>query len=166
MHVCDYMSMDVVVLMLLQTLHIESNMQDEDSPEDDWCVDASDIGCLSRCLPALGFLSLNNMTKDLHTVDELIQLMPGLTKLSVGGDVFKDEAAGLVAKLTSLRALDWGASEMTSVGVQALTALTHLDMLLVMDCPNLSCDVPNIGDDGEGMIELYTSEEVCAVWAH
>jgi hypothetical protein len=106
MHVCDYMSMDVVVSMLLQTLHIESNMQDEDSPKDDWCVDASDIGCLSRCLPALGFLSLNNVTKDLHTVAELIQLMPGLTKLSVGGDVFKDEAAGLVAKLTSPRALD------------------------------------------------------------
>jgi hypothetical protein len=31
-----------------------------------------------------------------------------------------------------------------------------------MNCPNLSCDVPNMRDDGEGTIELYTSEEVCA----
>jgi hypothetical protein len=124
--------------VFLQALRIERHTNDDDScdddEEEDWCVDAADISCLSRCLPALGSLSLNSVTKDLDTVAALTQLMPGLAKLSVGGDVFKDEAAGLVAKLTSLRALDWGPSQITSVGLQALTALAHLDMLLQVAC--------------------------------
>jgi hypothetical protein len=145
----------------LQTLRIDARHPDEDEfDEDAWCVDASDIlWRLAPCLPALDSLSLVHVVEDyIDAVSAIERLMPGLTQLSVGGKAFDDEAASFVAKLTSLRELDWVDSDITSDGLQALTALTNLNWLIVDNCPGLSDPVRNLA--GREGVELSTSEEV------
>lgn len=151
-----------LLLMYAQTLRLEVDLENGDYFDDDeWCVDALGISRLASCLPALDFLSLTNVVKDVDTVAALTQLMPGLTQLFVGGEVFDDNAAGFVAGLTSLQELDWSNSELTSVGLRALTALTNLDMLLVEYWLELSVsDSEGHYDDEVNELELYTSQEV------
>ena len=60
-------------------------------------------------------------------------------------------------------------SDITSDGLQALTALTNLNWLLADNCPGLSDPVRNIA--GGAGVELSTSEEVRGRtghidWAH
>jgi hypothetical protein len=151
-----------LLLVYAQTLRLEVDAENGDYFDDDeWCVDALGISRLASCLPALDFLSLTNVVKDVDTVAALTQLMPGLTQLFVAGIVFDNNAAGFVAGLTSLRELDWSNSELTSVGLQALTALTNLDMLLVEYWPELNeSDSEGFYDDEVKELELYTSQEV------
>lgn len=95
----------------------------------------------------------------------LTQLLPGLTLLSVDGRVFDNQAAGLVAQLTTLRDLEWSDTIITSAGVQWLTALTNLDRLVMRDCPGVSAHVVNSLESSDwgsdpGGVELYTSQKV------
>jgi hypothetical protein len=130
--------------------------------QQDWRVDASDVKHLSRCLPALDSLSLVHVIKSWNTVAAFTQLMPGLTHLAIGGAEVKDGSARLVAQLTSLVELDWTHSNITPVGLQQLTALTKLDMLIVAECPRLSrlAMVLDPKKLWEGAIELLTTPEV------
>lgn len=123
----------------MQTLRLDVSGPDDDiyGDEADWCVDASDISRLASCLPALGSLSLKHVVKDLDTVAALTQLMPSLTHLSVAGHEFDDYASGDVAQLTSLVELEWRRGEITPAGLQQLTALTKLGMLIVDECPHV-----------------------------
>jgi hypothetical protein len=74
-------------------------------------------------------------------------------QLAVGGRVFDDKAAGLVAQLTQLQFLEWVHTDVMPRGLQALTTLTNLDTLSVLDCPY-------VREDGLSAMELCTSPEV------
>jgi hypothetical protein len=105
------------------------------------------------------------VVKDHGTIAALTQLLPGLTLLSVGGNVFDNQAAGLEAELTTLRDLEWTDTIITSAGMRRLTALTNLDRLVMSDCPGVSAHVANSPESSDsesdpGRVELYTSQKV------
>lgn len=100
------------------------------------------------------------VVKDCDTVAAFTQLMPTLTHLSVGGRAFDNTAARLVAQLTTLQALEWSYSMITSSALRRLTSLTNLDSLEIRDSPLVG--VTNCtGLSGMNGLELSTSGEVC-----
>ena len=96
--------------------------------------------------------SLLQVVKD-HTAVAALTRLTSLMHLAVGGRVFVDKAAGLMAQLTQLQFLEWVHTDVTSRGLHALTALTNLDTLSVLDCPY-------VREEGLSAIELCTSPEV------
>jgi hypothetical protein len=152
----------------LHTLRIDARNPDEDELDTDgWCVNASDIiWRLPACLPALDSLSLVHVLEDcMDAVSALARLMPGLTQLSVGGKAFNDGAASFVAKLTSLRELNWVDSDITFDGLQALTALTNLNWLLADNCPGLSDPVRNVAGARRSRA-VHVGRGAWTDWAH
>jgi hypothetical protein len=149
-------------LPLLQTLRLEVERIKPDGFYSDWCVDASDISRLASALPALNRLSLCHVLKDTPeagAVVELAQTMTGIKQLWVAGDAFDDRATGFVAQMTQLADMGWHESDMTSVGLQKLTALTNLGSLIMHNLLYMDKRLLTDARDG-GCLELFTSPEV------
>lgn len=130
--------------------------RDEVTP---WCVDVPDVSRVAACLPALNTLSLLHVARDHATVAQLTQLLSGLMSLSVAGTAFDDGAAPHVTLLTSLVELKWCDSKSTFRGLQRLTALTRLT-LIVFD--SIDADEPVLSE-GLCWLELVSSKEVGGV---
>jgi hypothetical protein len=117
---------------LLHMLHLET----VEAPTDvnNACVDASDFSRLAAALPALKALWLCCVLDDTpgaEAVAALAQHMTGVKGLFVAGRVCDDRAAALLAQMTQLTFLGCGHTDITSVGLQKLTALTQLEHVLL-----------------------------------
>lgn len=93
-------------------------------------ISAADMKCLVRACSSLQHLAVCNALEDGAAVQELLQLPPCCSSLSVGGEAFHDAAASVVAQLTQLTALTWSESAgLTDLGLERLTTLKDLQEL-------------------------------------
>jgi hypothetical protein len=103
-------------------------------------ITTAELSSLVAACPALFCLDLTRVLAADADVSSLLKLPQQCQHLGVGGQVFGDEAAGLVAQLTQLQQLFWtGSPGLTNAGVAKLTALHMLYTLIIADM-NLSDD--------------------------
>lgn len=126
-----------------------------------WCIEAMDMAVIANTLPALANLSLLRVVRDSGVVSGLAAL-PHLTQLCIGGDAFDDTAAAVVAKVTTLRDLQLISAPVTTAGLQELTALRGLTLLLLEDLPDVGKGLFPVRANGteEKTLSLTTNSEV------
>lgn len=122
-------------LPLLRVLRLQGG----DGVSEQQCLGASDVERVADCCPHLTDLTLKGVLSVGASLEPLLRLRASLQALSVAGAAFGDAAAGCVAKLTGLQALEWSDSVgLTDAGVQQLTGLRQLRRLSVKSCKGLS----------------------------
>lgn len=146
-------------LPLLKTLIIspDGDDYDEDHAQQVCCLDAADLASIARCCQGLQEVCIAHaVVGGGADVTALLQLPASCQSLRVGGVGFGDAAAAVLAQLTQLQSLCWGAPLLTDVGLQELTALTGLQHLLVCNCESLSEEL--LDDSGDVYVELTHDE--------
>jgi hypothetical protein len=149
-------------LSQLQQL-VLSGAEEEDS--EGGCITTDDLHSIVGACPALRCLSIPGVLAAGADVSALLQLPSTCASLALGGYAVGDEAAGVVAQLTQLTALDWSESPgLTDAGLQLLTALEALETLRVEGSTPVShadsADPEGLNDDGPPPDSLMHSGEL------
>jgi hypothetical protein len=107
-------------------------------------ITAADLRSIVSACPALRHLDITGVLAAGVDVSALLQLPSTCASLKLGGRGVGDEAAGVVAQLTQLTALEWSkCPALTAVGLQLLTALQALETFCMRDLDSFcSCVVP------------------------
>lgn len=96
-----------------------------------WGIAGADLPRIAASCPSLDTLSISHMLDARANLTPLLQFTT-CRSLCVGGAVFNDRAAVLVAQLTQLTSLEWECTrdaDLTIAGLMQLTALTQLQQL-------------------------------------
>jgi hypothetical protein len=119
------------LLLYVGSYHAICCMHEHDSGVVGHVTTAELRSIISAC-PALRRLQLMRVLAADVDVSVLLQLPVACRSLAVGGRVFDDHAAAVIAQLTQLTYLEWKHSPgLTDAGRQLLTALTSLKTTLV-----------------------------------